>query len=217
MTTKTTNYGIVYVLTNPAMPGLVKIGMTNRDTVDVRMKELFNTSVPLPFECEYACKVADYEKVEKALHIAFHPYRLHAQREFFKINPEQAIAILKLLDKGSDITKDVANEINNDLTEVDKIAGENFKRKIRPPLNYREMNIPVGSKLRYLKDDDKTVEVEVCGDKKVLYNGLETSLTAITKELLGLDYAVQPTRYWSYNGRNLQEIYDETYSVDYAQ
>ena len=26
------NYGIVYVLTNPAMPDLVKIGMTNRDT-----------------------------------------------------------------------------------------------------------------------------------------------------------------------------------------
>ena len=40
------NYGIVYVLTNPAMPDLVKIGMTNRDTIDARMKELFNTSVP---------------------------------------------------------------------------------------------------------------------------------------------------------------------------
>ena len=72
------------------MSGMVKIGMTTRDTVEARMKELFNTSVPLPFECEYACKVSACEKVEKALHIAFQPYRIHTRREFFKINPEQA-------------------------------------------------------------------------------------------------------------------------------
>ena len=210
MSTKTNNYGIVYVLTNPAMPDIVKIGMTNRDTIDARMKELFNTSIPLPFDCEYACKVSDCEKVEKALHIAFHPYRIHAQREFFKINPEQAIAILKLLDKGSDITKDITKEINDNLPEIDKVASENFKRKMRPPLNFREMNIPTGSKLIYQKDDS-SVEVEVCGDRKVLYNGEETSLTAVTKELLGLDYAPQPTRYWNYGGRNLSDIYNETY------
>ena len=210
MSSKHQNYGIVYVLTNPAMPEVVKIGMTNRDTIDVRMKELFNTSVPLPFDCEYACKVSDCEKVEKALHIAFHPYRIHAQREFFKINPEQAIAILKLLDKASDITKDITKEIDDDQSEIDKAASENFKRKMRPPLNFRDMNIPVGAKLVYLKGDSE-VEVEICSDRKVLYNGEETSLTAVTKELLGLDYAVQPTRYWNYDGRNLVDIYNETY------
>lgn len=57
MASKYQNYGIVYVLTNPAMPDLVKIGMTNRDNVDARMKELFNTNVPVLFECGYACKV----------------------------------------------------------------------------------------------------------------------------------------------------------------
>ena len=199
MSSKKQDYGIVYVLTNPAMPDMVKIGMTNRDTIDARMKELFNTSVPLPFECEYACKVSDSEKVEKALHMAFHPYRIHAQREFFKINPEQAIAILKLLDQASDITEEVVKEINNDMTDVDKAAGENFKRKTRPPLNFRDMGIPIGAKLVFLKDD-KSVEVEICSDRKVLYKGVETSLTAVTKELLELDYAVQPTRYWTYNG-----------------
>jgi hypothetical protein len=94
---------------------------------------------------------------------------------------------------------------------VDKIAGEKFKQDRRPALNYREMNIPVGARLQYFKDDDM-VEVEVCGDKKVLYKGMETSLTAVTKELLGLDYAVQPTKHWTYNGKNLQDIYNETYS-----
>ena len=208
MLSKQQNYGIVYVLTNPAMPDIVKIGMTNRDTVDVRMKELFSTSVPLPFDCEYACKVEDCDKIEKALHMAFHPYRIHAQREFFKINPEQAIAILELLDKSGDITKDIVN----DLTDIDKVASESFKRKMRPPLNFQEMNIPIGAKLLYAKSETP-IEVEVCGNRKILYKDIETSLTAVTTELLGLGYTVQPTRYWIYNGRNLQDIYNETYSA----
>lgn len=51
------NFGIVYLLTNPAMPGLVKIGMTERDSMDARLRELYSTGVPVPFECQYACKV----------------------------------------------------------------------------------------------------------------------------------------------------------------
>ena len=37
---------IVYVLTNPAMLGLVKIGKTTRLEVEDRMKQLFSTGVP---------------------------------------------------------------------------------------------------------------------------------------------------------------------------
>lgn len=210
MSPKTTNYGIVYVLTNPAMPGLVKIGMTNRESVDARLKELFNTSVPVPFECEYACKVESSEKVEKALHLAFHPYRIHAQREFFKINPEQAIAILQLLDKSKDITTEIQEEINNDLTDIDKAAGERMKIVRRPPLNYLEMGIPLGSKLVFAKDE-LVQEAIVCGNRKISINGTETSLTAATRELLGLQHDIQPTPYWSYNGKNLMDIYNETY------
>ena len=80
------NYGIVYVLTNPVMPGLVKIGMTTRDNLDTRMKELYGTGVPVPFKCEYACKVksSDCAKIEKALHVAFAPDRINANREFLQ-------------------------------------------------------------------------------------------------------------------------------------
>jgi hypothetical protein len=212
MKTTTANYGIVYVLSNLAMPDLVKIGMTNRDNVDARLKELFTTSVPVPFECEFACKVTDCVRVEKALHIAFNPYKIHAQREFFKINPEQVIAILKLLDRTSDITKEITEEINNDLTEVDKAAGEKLKINRRPPLNFKAMGIPPGAKLLYAKDGN-SIEVAVCSDRKVLFNGLESSLTAVTQELLGLDYAVQPTSYWTFEGKNLQDIYNDTFTT----
>lgn len=39
--------GIVYVLTNPSMPGMVKIGMTERSEMDARLKELYTTGVPV--------------------------------------------------------------------------------------------------------------------------------------------------------------------------
>jgi hypothetical protein len=208
METKTTNSGIVYVLTNPAMPGMVKIGLTKRDTPEARKKELSNTAVPLPFDCEYACKVDDCKKVEDALHEAFQPYRVHPKREFFYITPEQAKPILELL--GSDITKEFVDEISSDLSAEDKIAEENFRRK-RPQSNFQEMNIPVGAKLVYTKGNNQ-IEVEVCSEKKVLYNGIKTSLTAVTKELLGSDRDVQPSRYWTYNGKNLLDIYNETYT-----
>lgn len=213
MPTQETTYGIVYVLTNPAMPDIVKIGMTSRESMDARLRELYNTSVPVPFECEYACKVRNYQEVERALHLAFQPYRIHPQREFFRINPEQAIAILRLLDRGSDITQEVSNEISNDLTEQDRAAGEQMKKMRRPSLNFLELGIPIGSQLQFIEDDREVMAV-VSGEKKVLVNGVESSLTAITRELLGLEYSVQPSPYWRYKGRKLLDIYNDVYTIE---
>jgi len=39
--------GIVYLLTNPVMPGLTKIGKTSPDSLSVRMQSLYNTSIPV--------------------------------------------------------------------------------------------------------------------------------------------------------------------------
>jgi len=87
--------GIVYILTNPAMPNLVKIGMTTRMEVGTRMSELYTTGVPVPFECSFAGKVTDVKKVERAFHKAFGPYRINPNREFFEIEDAQAIDYLK--------------------------------------------------------------------------------------------------------------------------
>ncbi|WP_395144715.1 GIY-YIG nuclease family protein [Armatimonas sp.] len=88
---------VVYVLTNPAMPGLVKIGYTTQEDVATRLGQLYSTGVPVPFDLEFACKTPNAAEVEKALHTAFGPNRINPKREFFRIEPEQAIAILKLL------------------------------------------------------------------------------------------------------------------------
>lgn len=48
---------IIYVLTNEAMPGYVKIGKTTNN-LEQRVRDLSaSTSVPLPFTVFYACKV----------------------------------------------------------------------------------------------------------------------------------------------------------------
>ncbi len=74
--------GTVYVLTNPAMTNMVKIGKMTRN-VELRIADLYSTDVPLPFECEYAAKVKDVDETEKAFHIAFFPNRVNPKREFF--------------------------------------------------------------------------------------------------------------------------------------
>lgn len=213
MTKQNSNIGIVYVLSNSAMPGLVKIGMTTRESVEARMKELYSTGVPVPFDCKYACEVkfSDCAKIEKALHKAFEPNRVNANREFFSIKAEQATAILELFDR-KDITNEVVAEINNDLTPEDKFASENIKSARRPALNYKEMGIEPNSILVFAKDLD--VEITVVSDRKVSYNGKEGSLTSITKKLLGITHAPQPTNYWLYDGKNLRDIYDETYTIE---
>ena len=56
---------IIYILVNAAMPNYVKIGKTNN--LERRLRSLYSTPVPLPFECFYACTVENAEKTEKWL------------------------------------------------------------------------------------------------------------------------------------------------------
>ena len=75
---------IIYVLTNEAMPGLVKIGFTE-DSVVNRMRQLTaHAGVPLPFECYYAAEVDDTTRVERILHQLFSEARVNPKREFFR-------------------------------------------------------------------------------------------------------------------------------------
>ena len=206
----TKNYGIVYLLTNPCMPGIVKIGKTSRTDLQNRMKELYTTGVPVPFECVYACciKLSHMDKLETTLHSAFEPYRVNKNREFFSIKPEQAIAFMKFVDNIQDVTSEVSAEIANDLTTDDTLAIAKVRKK-RPSINFYEMGMHDGDVLVFVQDESK--KVVIAGAKRVVYEGSETSLTALTTSLLERTYAVQPTPYWRFGDKNLLEIYNDTY------
>ena len=98
--------GIVYVLTNEAMPGLVKISITDDADLSAGMGPLFSDGV---FEVVYACRVENALEVERSLHVAFETQRINPTREFFRIDPGQAVAILRLLDR-PDVTEELASE-----------------------------------------------------------------------------------------------------------
>ena len=88
--------GYVYILTNPSFhEDWVKIGKSSRP-VDVRSKELDNTSVPLPFEIFATMKTAKYNEAEKLVHRyieRFTNLRIRNNREFFNVKPEEALNI----------------------------------------------------------------------------------------------------------------------------
>ena len=101
---------------------------------------------------------------------------------------------------------------NVEKTPEDKVAETKMKYLRRPSLNYKEMGLDVGSKLLFTKASE--TEVIISTERKVVYKGVEMSLTAITKQLLGITHALQPTAYWTFEGKNLRDIYDETYSLE---
>lgn len=198
-------FSVVYVLTNPAMPGLVKIGKTSQHDANLRIGQLYSTGVPFPFELAFACRVRNPDEVEQALHLAFAPNRVNPKREFFSIDPAQAIAILKLLHT-QDATAEVASQPDN-IEEQEVAAAREFRAR-RPNLNFDEMGIPLGATLESRAGG---AVISIAGPRKVLFEGEEMSLTAATRRVLGLDYSVAPGPYWTYQGRLLREIYEQTY------
>ena len=107
--------------------------MTDRDDLQYRMKHLYTTGVPLPFECVAARQIEDREtrRVESALHTAFGLHRVNASREFFQIDPEQVQPILAVL-PGRDMApqppeQDAGNQ------DADQATATEYKRRQAKP------------------------------------------------------------------------------------
>ena len=198
---------IVYVLSNPAMNGLVKIGRT--EDLNERLRQLYSSGVAFPFTVEFACHVPNAKEWESALHQAFAPHRVNPGREFFRMEPSLAIAILKLLHV-SEIETTAQDHVPG-IEQVEVQAGRQY-RKRRPTFSFPALNIPVGAELHFAKGDNTAI---VVGEKSVMLAGMEqgseTSLTQLTRLLLELDYAVAPLPYWRYDGSSLQALYDAVY------
>lgn len=204
--------GFVYILTNPSFrEDWVKIGKSSRP-VDIRSKELDNTAVPLPFEIFATLKTVKYSEVEKVVHKMIDrltDLRIRQNREFFNVDPQVALDILRDMAKMLDDGEITVYRNNKPLKEGEQTAPTKDKKTERrsrfkfsmigvKPDDYVTF-IPTGLKVRVASDD--TVE----------YKGRLYKLSPFVGTFLPEDQrndcgAYQGALYFSYNGKRLTDL-----------
>jgi hypothetical protein len=94
--------GYIYCFSNLSMPGILKVGMTER-TPEVRLSEANVSDTwrpPTPYKIEFAKKVSNASQKEKTLHNLLEQYtnRINPRREFFRVSPEEVHKFFDLMD-----------------------------------------------------------------------------------------------------------------------
>lgn len=119
----------LYILSNPSMHGLIKIGKTTTSP-NQRMSELHSTGVPTPFVLELSVEVDDCHASERAAHSALAKYRVAENREFFRASVAKALqTILPVIGnykihevQSSHGIESIERELNNRRIEAERLA-----------------------------------------------------------------------------------------------
>ncbi len=160
--------GYVYLLTNESMPGLVKIGFTER-TVEERIEELSRpTGVPRKFDCFFAVKVENAESVEKKIHDGLKDFR-YLYKEFFKIAPERVRSLMQLPEHEVYVPNGTTDGSEEQLVD----------RPNLPRLNLKAAGLEVGNELLFSRD--RVISVIIKSSDKVQYQNEDMSLAQATK------------------------------------
>ena len=181
--------GIVYVLSNPAFDNYVKVGRTI--DLEQRLKQLDNTSVPLPFRCVFAVEVDDEVAVERLVHQAFADVRVRTTREFFEIDAQRVIAALKLTN-GIDVTPkaDIAEDAES-IAALERTVGK------RKTYSFSDAQVDIGDTLTYSKDENITAVV--VADRKIEFEGENVSVSKAALTLLHREgYTWKQANGWGY-------------------
>lgn len=191
---------IVYVLTNEAMPGIVKIGLTT-DSVESRLSSLNSHSgEPLPFECFFAAEVDSCTRIERILHQLFSDARINPKREFFRVDPEKVVLAISI-GNFRDVTPGSVIADADDMQALEK------EKARRPRIKLSALGIHPGAILKFSRDE--SITAEVTNDNKIIYKGQETSLSAAALNALhGLGYktpAASGSEHWMFDDELLDE------------
>lgn len=129
----------MYVLSNPAMPGLLKIGQTRR-AIEERLAELSSaTGVPQAFRAERVFEVERPEACERRVHAALQDCRVGG-REFFSISLEEALPRIEEIVRSVDAPKPVpVSQAKHATTESSREA---YRRNPNP------INLPYHEQVR---------------------------------------------------------------------
>jgi len=94
--------GYIYCMSNPSMPGIMKIGMTMR-TPEERLKEANKHDTfkpPTLYQIDFAKEVLNPKTKEGILHDLLERYteRINPQREFFRVSSTEVYRFFQLVD-----------------------------------------------------------------------------------------------------------------------
>lgn len=211
---KTIEQGYVYILTNPSFKeDWVKIGKSSRP-VDVRSKELDNTAVPLPFEIFATMKTCKYNEVEKLVHKnidRLSDLRIRQNREFFNVAPQVALDILYDIAKLIDDAEIVLYHENKPIVDGDPITVPQKREVKRSRFKFSMCDIKIGELITFVPTG---LVVRVASDDSIEYDGRIYKLspfvgTFMPEEKRNTSGAYQGAKYFSYNGRVLEDLRKE--------
>ncbi len=113
--------GHIYVLVNPSIEGLVKIGKTTRDP-ESRAKELSQaTGVATPFYAAFSIQVNDCHAAEEYVFavLEYNGFKRSPNREFFEMPLQSAVKVLTLVEK--ELREQVGTEQSNSSAPEDDL------------------------------------------------------------------------------------------------
>ena len=124
--------GYIYCFSNDGMPGILKVGMTER-TPELRLNEANNSGTwTLPsYKIVIAKKVLNPKQKELTLHILLSQYtqRIHPKREFFRVSQEEVKTFFDLID--GELWVETSEKENEEYEEYE----EDEKKKSRNMAN----------------------------------------------------------------------------------
>ncbi len=193
--------GYIYIMTNPALKEMVKFGYATN--VEKRRKQLSTTNLPYDYEV-YATYETSGNLEDKKLHNMIDQLnpdlRVSKNREFYVLKPNEAYELLEAIAMISGTTDKLKRSGKSD----SKTTQQQIKK---PPVNFTACGIPMGAELVFTEDPN--VKVTVVGDRKVQWNDEITSLSAVAGSIKHVK-SIQGSLYFTYNGRLVTEIAEET-------
>ena len=94
--------GWVYIISNPSMPGLIKVGHSTKDP-ELRARELNGTGIPHSYVVEYEMLIEHPARVEQQAHKSL--LCIREGKEWFRCSCEEAIAAIQRAAAGRAITE----------------------------------------------------------------------------------------------------------------
>ena len=217
--------GIVYILTNPCLEDWVKIGMTERNDIEKRLKELNSpTNIPLSYRCYATYEVENAHEVEQRIHSIIDRVddSLRArelldngkvrEREFFKISSETAYGIFKDIAILRNDTENLKLSVPTDDQSQEQELAE--IRTKRANSSFKKLGISAGEEIKFLYDD--SIIAKVLNEKnQIEFNDKSYSVTALARKILIEQYGwteglhVNGWRFFTKDGMSLSDLRDK--------